>query len=256
MQFRPLGHTDLRLSPIGFGAFKIGRNQGIKYPVAYELPSMQEVERLLNGVLDMGINHIDTAPAYGVSEERIGQTIAHRREQYFLSSKVGEVFEKGQSVYRFDGEHVCSSVEQSLRKLKTDHLDMLLIHSPGDDVTLQQQTDCVQTMQTLKAQGKVRFIGLSGKTTQGFELAMQWADVLMVEYNMQDTSNEPIIAKAHAQGLGVLCKKGLASGHLPAGDAIAFVLKNKGISNLVVGGLNLMHLRENLAAATQAIQDH
>ena len=69
---RRLGTTDLELSPLGFGAFKIGRNQGIKYEQAYELPSDKDVSQLLNAVLDAGVNYIDTAPAYGLSEERIG----------------------------------------------------------------------------------------------------------------------------------------------------------------------------------------
>jgi aryl-alcohol dehydrogenase-like predicted oxidoreductase len=251
VKLRPLGHTDIQLSPIGFGAFKIGRNQGTKYPTSYELPSIQEVDHLLNSVLDMGINHIDTAPAYGVSEERIGQTLAHRRSEYILSSKIGETFVDGKSSYCFDAQHVRLSVEQSLRKLRTDHLDMLLIHSPADDVSLQQLTDCVPTMQALKARGDVRTIGLSGKTPRGFELAMHWADVLMIEYHIQDTQHADTIAKAHAQGLGVLCKKGLASGHLPPKDAIQFVLKNPCITNLVIGGLNVSHLRDNLGYAMQ-----
>lgn len=249
MRLRQLGNTDIQLSPIGFGAFKIGRNQGTKYPTAYDLPDMDAVSRLLNGVLDMGINHIDTAPAYGLSEERIGKTIAHRRDEYILSSKVGETFVDGKSSYCFDAQHVRQSVETSLKLLKTDHLDMLLIHSPADDVSLQQLTDCVPTMQALKARGDVRCIGLSGKTTRGFELAMAWSDVLMIEYHINDTQHAQLITDAHAKGIGVMCKKGLASGHLPPKDAIEFVLKNPAITNLVVGGLNLAHLRENLAYA-------
>lgn len=249
VQLRKLGNTNLELSPIGFGAFKIGRNQGTKYPTAYDLPDMDAVARLLNGVLDMGINHIDTAPAYGLSEERIGKTIAHRRYEYILSSKIGETFVDGKSSYCFDAQHVRQSVEASLKKLKTDRLDVLLIHSPADDVSLQQLTDCVPTMQALKARGDVRFIGLSGKTTHGFELAMAWSDVLMIEYNINDTQHAQLISDAADKGIGVLCKKGLASGHLPPRDAIQFVLQNPAITNIVVGGLNLSHLQDNLQYA-------
>jgi len=86
---QPLGKTGILVTPIGYGAFKIGRNEGIKYPQGYALPSEAEVGRLLNGVLDLGVNLIDTAPAYGLSEHRIGQAIGHRRREYVLSTKVG-----------------------------------------------------------------------------------------------------------------------------------------------------------------------
>lgn len=249
MDYRQLGNTDIQLSPIGFGAFKIGRNEKTKYPTAYDLPTLEQVDSLLNSVLDMGINHIDTAPAYGLSEERIGKTIAHRRDEYILSSKIGEVFKDSKSSYHFDAQHVRLSVEASLRKLKTDRLDMLLIHAPLDDVALQQLTDCIPTMQALKTRGDVRLIGLSGKTTRGFELAMQWSDVLMIEYNTQDKQHEETIKKAHQKGIGILCKKGLDSGHLPPLDAIQFVLKNQAITNIVIGGLNIEHLKNNLRYA-------
>ena len=77
---RPLGGTGFSISPIGFGAFKIGRNQKTKYAAPYDLPSDEQVSELLNGLLDLGINYIDTAPAYGTSEERIGPIQAHSGE--------------------------------------------------------------------------------------------------------------------------------------------------------------------------------
>ncbi|MDC0262316.1 aldo/keto reductase, partial [Planctomycetaceae bacterium] len=86
---RPLGKTGIIVSAIGFGSFKIGRNQGIKYPSGYELPTDQECERLLNGILDLGINLIDTAPAYGIAEQRLGQLLSQfpskRRDEIVLS---------------------------------------------------------------------------------------------------------------------------------------------------------------------------
>ena len=138
MERRPLGRTGLEVSPLGFGAFKIGRNEGIKYPQPYPIPSDEEVARLLDGILDMGINLIDTAPAYGTSEERIGQCLASRRSDYILSSKAGEVWKDGHSHYDFSPEAIRRSVEESLRRLQTDHLDLLLLHSDGSDLHVQQ----------------------------------------------------------------------------------------------------------------------
>jgi aryl-alcohol dehydrogenase-like predicted oxidoreductase len=74
MQDRTLGRSGIRVSPLGFGAFKIGRNQGIKYPSSYDLPDEKSVSRLLNELLDLGITYIDTAPAYGLSEDALDQS--------------------------------------------------------------------------------------------------------------------------------------------------------------------------------------
>lgn len=250
---RPLGNTGLRVSPIGLGAFKIGRNVGIKYPHHYELPEENEVAALLNGVLDLGINYIDTAPAYGLSEERIGKAIGHRRNEFVLSTKAGETFENGRSTYDFSAAAVAASVERSLQRLQTDRLDIVFIHSPGDDLPVMQKTDVVPTLQRLRQAGKTRAIGLSGKTVEGARAALTWADVLMVEYHLNVRSHERVFAEASKRGIGIVCKKGLASGQLPPSDAIRFVLNNPAITSMVIGSLNLNHLRENLKAAESTL---
>src|SRR5205814_1026963 len=111
------------------GSFKIGRNQKIKYAQGYDLPDDAAAGRLLNGVLDLGINLIDTAPAYGIAEERIGRFISHRRREFRLCTKVGETFANGESNYDFSAAAVTASVERSLSLLQTDVLDLVLIHS-------------------------------------------------------------------------------------------------------------------------------
>jgi aryl-alcohol dehydrogenase-like predicted oxidoreductase len=249
---RPLGRTGFSISPIGFGAFKIGRNQKAKYAAPYDLPSDEQVSELLNGLLDLGINYIDTAPAYGTSEERIGRAIASRRSEFVLATKVGETFEAGISRYDFSGDAIRASVNRSLERLKTPAIDVLLLHSDGRDAWIQSQTDAVPTLQELKRQGLVRAIGLSGKTVDGAGQALEWADVVMVEYHLHDRSHEALIAEATARGVGILVKKGLASGELPAAEAIRFVLDNACVTSLVVGGLSLDHFRENLSAGQRA----
>ncbi len=252
LPLRPLGRTGLAISPIGFGAFKIGRNEKTKYADAYELPSDAQVAELLSGLLACGINYIDTAPAYGISEERIGQALASRRAEFVLATKVGETFEAGTSSYDFSGPAIRQSVERSLRRLQTDVIDVLLLHSDGRDAWIQTETDAVATLQDLKRQGLARAIGLSGKTVDGARQALGWADVLMVEYHLRDRSHEPVITEAAARGVGVVVKKGLASGALPADEAIRFVLSNRHVASLVIGGLSLEHFRANLAAALAA----
>ncbi|MBL4886198.1 MAG: aldo/keto reductase [Planctomycetaceae bacterium] len=249
MKKTPLGKTGLNVSPIGFGSFKIGRNQKTKYPTAYDRPSDQESTRLLNAVLDLGINLIDTAPAYGLSEERIGAAISHRRDEFVLATKTGECFEDGESVYDYSGPATRTSIERSLRRLKTDVLDIVYIHSDGRDEWIQNQTDVVETLQQLKTEGLIRSIGFSGKDVAGVELALSWADLVMAEYHIEDTSHAEIINKAAELGIGVVVKKGLASGHLTAEAAIRFVLENPNVSSMVIGGLNLEHLRSNCEIA-------
>lgn len=246
----PRSFSNLAINPIAFGAFKIGRNVKTKYPAAYDMPDLKTVDPLLNTILDLGINLIDTAPAYGESESRIGQTIAHRRAEYFLSSKVGETFREGQSHYDYSAAAVRASVHESLQRLRTDHLDFVFIHSNGDDQRIMNETDCVATLQSLRDEGAIHHIGMSGKTVAGAAAALAWADAIMVEYHVNDTSHEEVIAQAARQGATVLVKKGLASGQIAAGKAIPFVLKNSGVTSLVIGTLNVDHIRENLRLAT------
>lgn len=254
MQTRPLGQTGLQVTPLGFGAFKIGRNEKVKYPQPYDLPDDATVERLLNGVLDAGINVIDTAPAYGISEERIGKCLASQRNEFVLSTKVGERFVNGESSFDFTATGVRASVAESLRRLRTEAIDILFVHSNGDDLAIQQQTDVVPTLQKLKQLGYVRVIGFSGKTPAGAETALAWADVVMVEYHLNDTSHSDVIAAAASRGVGVVVKKGLASGHLPAADALRFVLSNPHVASVIVGGLSLEHLQANIAVANDSIK--
>ena len=255
MSPRPLGATGLNVSPISFGAFKIGRNQNIKYPTGYELPDDRTVSRLLNGVLDLGINLIDTAPAYGLSEERIGRAIAHRRDDYVLSTKVGETFTvdpatgRACSTYDFTEQAIRASVHRSLRRLRTNVLDLVMLHSDGRDLYLLRNTDAVPALLRLRDEGLVRCIGLSGKTPAGHSAALEWADCLMVEYHAGERGQEVVLSEAAAAGVGVLVKKGLAAGHLNPGPAIRFVLGNSAVSSVVIGGLNLDHIRENMAHA-------
>jgi aryl-alcohol dehydrogenase-like predicted oxidoreductase len=241
--------TGVKLSALGFGAFKIGRNQGIKYSTPYDLPDLPAVDRLLNSVLDLGCTLIDTAPAYGLSEERIGLTISHRRSEFVLCTKVGETFEQGNSTFDFSAAGVTASIERSLQRLKTDVLDIVLIHSSGDDRRIMEQTDVVPVLRQFCDRGIIRAIGLSGKTVEGATLALTWADVIMVEYHLQDVSHRDVMAEAAKRDVGVFVKKGLASGKLDPAQSVQFVLSNADVTSLIVGGLNRDHFADNWRTA-------
>lgn len=246
---RRLGRTGLQVTPIGYGAFKIGRNVGIRYARSYELPDERQAERLLHGVLDLGVRYIDTAPAYGLSEERIGRFLSGRRGEFVLSTKVGELFADGRSFYDFSAAAIERSLEQSLRRLRTDAVDLLFVHAPADDVRVLRETDAVAAVLELRRRGWTRAVGLSAKTVDAARLALPWADALMIEYHLEDRSFEPVLAEAAAAGVGVIIKKPLASGRLPPGEALAFVLRAPAVASAVVSTLKLEHLRADLAAA-------
>src|SRR4051812_1449779 len=95
------------VSPLGLGTVKFGRNQGVKYPggEGFSLPLDREIEEILDLALEGGINLIDTAPAYGVAEERLGKLMGARREKFFLTTKTGEEFDGQKSEYIFTAAH-------------------------------------------------------------------------------------------------------------------------------------------------------
>ena len=249
---RTLGRTGLALSPIGFGAFKIGRNQGIKYDAPYDLPDDDAVAELIDGLLALGVNYFDTAPAYGLSEDRLG--VALCGSNAVISTKTGETFEDGRSTYDFSAAATESSVQRSLRRLRRDALDLVFVHAGGDEIALQRQ-GVVEALEGLRERGLVRAIGFSGRTVAAAEAALSWADAIMVEYHLDDRSHEPVMAAAADAGVGVIVKKALASGRLDPAESIRFVLSNPAVTSVVVGSLDLDHLAANVRTAEAALSN-
>ena len=252
---RRLGRTGLTPSPIGFGAFKIGRNEGAKYEHAYALPDADACDRLLNQVLDLGIDLVDTAPAYGSSEARIGRHLASRRDEFILSTKVGETFEDGVGRFDFSAEGVRASIERSLDRLATDRLDLVFVHSNGDDLGIIEKTAVLDTLVELRERGDLRFIGFSGKTVEGHLRAISSGvvDCLMVEYHPLDERQSPVIEAASIEDVGIVIKKGLASGRLVPEDAIPHCLAPSGVASMIVGSLAVAHLEHDLAIAATSL---
>ena len=250
MDHRPLGSTSIECSRLGWGALKIGRNQNVKFPDGFELPSEEASIEIVHRMLDLGISVIDTAPSYGLSEDRLGKAIEHRREQVILSTKVGEIFRDGQSTYDFSSTAAVKSLQESLRRLRTDHVDVLWIHSDGNDRTILDDTQYIETMESFKDAGMTRAIGFSGKTADGNRAAMSWADALMIEYHLEDRSQEAVIAEAAQRGVGVVIKKALRSGHLSGEDALTFLYRTSpvadAITSVVVGSLNPTRMQANM----------
>jgi aryl-alcohol dehydrogenase-like predicted oxidoreductase len=125
----------------------------------------------------------------------------------------------------------------------------LLLHSDGHDVDILTQTDAIDTLSRLKKSGKIRAAGISAKTKAGILEASRTLDVIMAPFSQKESSLAEALAEVQGRGLGVLAIKGLFSGHLEAGPAIAFVLRQPFIDTLVVGTIDPAHLKEAAAVA-------
>ena len=255
---RPLTGTPLEISMLGLGTVKWGRNQQVKYP-AFELPDDSTLHRLLDVAESAGLNFLDTAPAYGIAEERVGQILRQRPRGYWIiATKTGEEFANGASQHHFTALQTEASVHRSLRRLNTLVLDLVMVHCSADDVTVLQETPVLETLHRLRDQGLVRAIGVSTMTVAGGLLAVELADAVMVPFSIGYRDHLPVIEKAHALGKSVLIKRALYSGpalenKLSLQDHFESVLRVPGVTTLVAGTINPAHLQENLTAATQAL---
>lgn len=259
MQYRPFGSTDLQLSVLGLGTVKLGRNQGVKYPSSFEIPDDKAARDLLALAKDLGINLLDTAPAYGNSEERLGHLLKNQRKDWIICTKVGEEFSTDangnpQSYFDFSPEHTKFSIERSLKRLNTDYLDIVLVHSDGNDEHVIQHTGAIETLSELKKSGIIRAFGVSTKTISGGILAAEKCDGVMATLNLAYQDELPVFDYCATHNKGVLIKKAFASGHLssstsdPVRDSLSLALKQKATSSVIIGTINPKHLRENVAA--------
>lgn len=277
MEQRILGRTGLPVTALGYGAMEL------------RSLSSDEAGRLLNAVLDSGINYIDTSPDYGPSEDQIGQGIAHRRAEYVLASKCGcniDAAGKGQSPpHIWSRAKLMENLETSLRRLRTDHLDVWQLHGPApEELPGGAEDDVIRAMQDAQRQGKVLFIGNSFRNGRageplypsgyGFENLpdfLPWGvfDVMQIVYGGLTRQNEERIAEAARHGVGMIIRgvvkryaddyaqiferAGLPELLSPGEDMnaflIRFALNHPGIHTMIIGTRSAEHLRANVAAA-------
>jgi len=197
MELRELGSTGIKISVLGLGTVKLGRDQEVKYPHGFKIPNDQAVRELLALSQELGISFIDTAPAYGNSEERLGQLMANPND-WVIMTKVGEIFEHGQSTFDYSATHTRMSVERSLRRLKRDYIDMVLVHSDGNDMHIIENEGALPELHKLKDEGLVRAYGMSTKTREGGQWVVENTDVVMATLNLGDDHDLPVIARAHS----------------------------------------------------------
>jgi len=255
LQKKTLGSTGLNISNLTLGTVKFGRNTAVKYPKPFDLPDIKTCENLLDLAYDLGFNIIDTAPAYGISEEILGKLLKTRKHQnWIISTKAGETYnpKTQESNYNFNPDFIKQSLHNSLKILNQDSIDVFLIHSDGNDLDILNNDNLITQLDKLKSDGLIRAHGISSKTIEGGMLATDLLDCIMVEYNINNKSQLPVIEKAYKLNKGILIKKGFSSGNIinnNINNNIKFILDTKGITSLVIGTINPRHLKDNCLAA-------
>lgn len=282
METTTLGKSGLEISRLGVGLSEIGSE--------LSLEEVDQASELLNKALDSGINFLDTAACYGVSEELIGRTVSNRRDEYVLASKAGHA--SGLPTESWTYETVSDSIDRSLKRLNTDVIDILQLHSCGVDVL--EKGDVVRALQDARAAGKIRFVSYSGDNE-----AAHWAvdsglfTTLQTTFNVSDQRafTTGLLEKAAEREMGVIVKRPIAGGTwrvarqsesdprvrgydqpyverataiasegpVPGepGDAIAFslgfVLSHPQVSTAIVGTKNPRHMESNLRMLEQGV---
>ncbi len=282
---RALGGTGAAVTILSYGAMELrGRPRGPEI-------TDQDAGLLLNAVLDGGINLIDTSPDYGRSEELIGTYIGHRRDEFFLASKCGCPLDLPADAtppypHDYSPGNVRADVEQSLRRLRTGHLDLVQVHMSPSKATL-EQNHTIETLKELQAEGKIRFIGMSGILPDlPGHIAMGVFDVFQIPYSAVQRDHEELITQAAGAGAGTFIRGGAARGAAsedknwqarPLGQdpgvgqrnweasglagllsqagmsnmefVLRFTLSHPGLSTTIVGTANPVHLASNIAIA-------
>src|SRR5215510_4547451 len=281
---RILGRTGLRVTTLGFGALELrGMVAGVGRPLTPGQP-----ERILNAVLDAGINYIDVAVDYGEAEEHIGRCISSRRQEFFLASKCGCPLDVTQfasnertrfgvplpRLHDYSRKNIIDAVHQSLRRMQTDYLDIVQFHfSPAREIL--EHEGAIETLYDLQRAGKIRFLGCSSIMPHLTDhIAMGVFDVLQIPYSALQPEHESAISTAAQAGAGIVIRGGVARGAPGQGQGAAdvwklweharmhellegmsatefmlrFTITNPDVHTTIVGTLNPAHRHENIAA--------
>ncbi|MBN1249820.1 MAG: aldo/keto reductase [Anaerolineae bacterium] len=242
--------------------------------------SEEDAERILNAVLDAGINFIDTAGCYGLSEARIGRHISDRRDEYTIATKAGcnqVPTDDGriETPHTWDRDTLLRNIEQSLERMKLDYVDIWQLHNATPDQV--REGNLLEVMEEVKAQGLVKFISISS-TLPHLDEYIKWGafDTFQIPYSALEPEHHDVITRAAEAGMGIIIRGGIAKGGpesdvaradrvnlweaaglnelLPEGMSPAemilrYTLTHPHCHTTIVGTLNPEHLAENVAAA-------
>ncbi len=277
MQTHILGRTGLKVTALGFGAMEIrGPRVWGGRPVTDD-----QARRSLNDVLDAGINFIDTSYDYGLSEERIGAHISHRRGEYLLATKCGctlvDAGDHDETPHVWTRENLLHNIETSLQRMRTDYVDLWQLHNPS--VEQVESGALLEVMEEVRASGKARWIGISS-TLPNITQYIAWGAFasFQIPYSALERAHENAISAAARSGAGTIIRGGVARGapgEAGLGNAdrwamwdkalldelcapgesrtaflLRFTLSHPDMHTTIVGTLNPDHLRDNLRAAS------
>lgn len=236
MEYTTLGKTGLRVSRMGFGGIPI---QKVDASVTHAL-----MERLAQ----RGVNYIDTARGYTVSEQFLGEALeGGLREKFVVATK---------SMARTK-EAMARDIDISLKNLRTDYIDLYQIHNPSL-AELEQVIapgGALEALMEAKAAGKIRHLGLTAHMAAVFERALEldWVETVMFPYNIVETQGEELMAKCREKNVGFICMKPMAGGALEdARLALRFIRQNENVSVVIPGMYDIREIDENLAAVEDA----
>lgn len=196
MEQRKYGNTDMTVSVLGFGGAEIGSSD------------QATADKLLHGAIDAGLNIIDTAECYGRSEELIGNALSGRRSDYYLFTKCGHA--SGLDYADWDPLLLRESIDRSLKRLKTDYVDVIHLHSCSEEIL--RRGEVIQVLQEAKQAGKTRYIGYSGdRNDSRYAVETGLFDSLETSINIADQESIETIAEAVKRGMGITAKRPVAN---------------------------------------------
>lgn len=231
MEYRILGKTGLEISRLGFGGIPIQRIDA------------EGTKALLHQAVEAGINYIDTARGYTVSEEYLGYALEGIRDKFILATK---------SMAR-TWEAMAADIETSLKNLRTDYIDLYQIHNPNMDQLDQviAQDGALGALLQAKAAGKIGHIGLTAHSKAVFERALEydWVETIMFPYNIVENQGEELIQKCTEKNVGFICMKPLAGGAIEdAALALRYVCSNPDVTVVIPGMAEKQEMIQNLEA--------
>ena len=237
MEYRILGKTGLKISRLGFGGIPIQRVDA------------EKTKELVHMAREKGINFIDTARAYTVSEEYLGYALEGIRQDFVLASKT----------YSRSKEAAAADIETSLKNLRTDYIDLYQIHNPtaAELEQVLSPDGALAALQEAKAQGKIGHIGITLHTVDLFEKAVDfdWAETIMFPYNIVETQGQELIHTCAEKNIGFICMKPLAGGAIDdAPLALSFIAANSDVTVVIPGVAATEEMEQNIAAMEQPLE--